>query len=117
MVDGAKHNVVMQNVLFVPKLFCNLVSVSACRKKDLKMTFESPKDGRGLCIAEHRSTSHKVFTSIESKGNGLLEANFRSEGTIQERVLVTRNYSSDLWHLRLVHASFSTIQKTITLVQ
>lgn len=117
VVGGTQQEVLLQNVLFVPKLCCNLISVSACRKNDVKVTFDSAKNGRGLCTAEHSPTSRKVFTAVENKENGLFEAVLRSKETLKKRALVVGSDTSELWHLRLGHASSSTMEKTIPLVQ
>lgn len=54
--------------------FCNLVSISACRKNDSTVVFESAKEGRDLCVAEHVSSFQKVFTAGIAKTVVFLEA-------------------------------------------
>lgn len=66
VIDGEKQEVVREEVLFVPILFGNLISVSSCRKNGIKVTFTSAMDGRGLCIAKHTPPSRTVFRDVES---------------------------------------------------
>ena len=110
-VDEKTQDVALKGVLFVPELFCNLISVSACRKNNLKVTFDSTKDGHGLCVAEQSPTSGKVFLAVESIENGLFEAILRSKNTMKRQALVAERDISELWHMRMGHASVSTIKR------
>lgn len=73
VVNGKVHDVALQDVLFVPRLTRNLISVGRCRGKDARVTFDSGEDGNGVCTAEHVPTSHKVFCVVGNQENGLFE--------------------------------------------
>lgn len=117
VVGEIQKKVLLQNALFVRKLCCSLTSVSACRKNDIKVTFNSAKDGRGLCKAERSSTSLKVLTAVKNEENRLFEADLHSKETQKKCALVVKSDTSKLWHLRLGRVSSSTMKKTVPLVQ
>ena len=117
VVNGKKVAVHLKDVLYVPNLSCNLISVTRCRKMDMRVTFDSDRNGRGICTGQKRSSGNTVLIGIENKESGLFEALLKPEMDNHKCSLASISDDVLLWHARLGHASSSTISKTIPIVK
>lgn len=52
VVDGNNCDIVVKDVLFVPKLSCNPISVSRCGRNFVKVIFDFGQDSRSTCTVE-----------------------------------------------------------------
>ena len=55
-IDGKRVPVIFNNVLFVPTLICNLISMSKARRSGFRVTFDEDKTGGGCFEVIHRAT-------------------------------------------------------------
>ena len=116
IVNGEKLTVYLQDVLFVPNLSCNLISVNKCRQNGMRITFDSDKSGRGICCGELKESREQVLKGIESKESGLFEALIKPEKKLERCHIVTKKSDTELWHTRLGHGSETTMSKTVAIV-
>lgn len=56
VVQGEMREVLLKDVLLVPKRSCSLISVGRCRRNGVGVTFDSRWNGRA-CTADHIHTS------------------------------------------------------------
>lgn len=115
VVDGVKNSVVLKDVLFVPEMSCNLLSVPRCRANQLRYIFGSTEQGSGICFAENRNTHEKIFMGIQRSDNCLFEAILRPNSTAAQGI-TARLDNIALWHRRLGHTSEQTMRHTIPMV-
>lgn len=115
-VEGKKHDVFQKGMLLIPKLSCNLVSVSICRSNDVRVTFDSGNNACGVCAAEHVRSSQKEFIAVENKNNGLFEAILCEMRTLSNMAILVERDNGNMWHYRLAHASPPKSANSIPLV-
>ena len=107
MTNGTENKIELKNVLLVPELMCNLISVSQTRQARHRTVFKTRVDKLGVREVIPRNTSVPVLTTMEIESNGQYEAVLCAEkGT---SALFTTAENQRLWHERLGHASRSTI--------
>lgn len=104
------------NVSYVSRLSWNLIAVRKFQRNNLKFMFTIRKGGIGLWMAEHILYSKKVNVGIRSKNNGLFEAVLRTKVKAAQSSLLSISGSSSSWYERPGHASATTTNKTILLV-
>lgn len=94
-------NVTVHNVLYVPGICANLLSVSAMLKKNMRLEFHV----NGCDI----KNSNGVILATATNTNGM----FRLNSEMNTGFLAARSCSNDaiLWHKRLAHASFKKLQQ------
>ena len=114
VVQGKSKSVVLRDVLFVPDLACNLISVPRCRVNGLKIVFDTDQHGSAICSAECKRTLTTVLCGFARSDNGLFEAILRPNSVIKGLTAITP--SELLWHKRLGHVSPQTIEKSLSLV-
>lgn len=57
MVDSEKREIVLKDLLFIPKLSWNLISVGRCGRNGIRISFDYGKGSRGFCTTENVQTS------------------------------------------------------------
>lgn len=117
--DDNVRPVKMMDTLFIPDLMCNLVSVSKLRRAGFRVLFDTDEQGRGLCVVQQRDNNEVVLKGWERK-DGLFEMDIKSYARCAQystKVLAMKGQlKQDTWHARLGHASKTTIEKTIPIV-
>lgn len=78
-INGETKYVERKNVLFVPNLSHNLVSLGNCQENGVKVSFASNSYGRGTCLGEHMLTLNTVFHEVENEENRLYEAVLKTD--------------------------------------
>ena len=69
-VGSDKRDIILEDTLFVPKLPCNLISVSKIRKSGFTVAFESERDGGETCRVTD-SDNNYTYMIGEKCDNGL----------------------------------------------
>lgn len=112
IVNRKQEEVELKDVLLVPDLFCNLISVIQFRKNGAEMALDSDKNGRGIYIGQN--SKNKVLCGIEDQVNGLFEAVIRVQKKEAHTSISNSNVESRLWNARMGHAAASTTSKNHT---
>lgn len=96
-------NCVLEDVLYVPDLTRNLLSVKAITEKDGQVTFKNNK--------VYVSKNNSILFEGEKSKNGLYLINLYND--IDETSLLTQNKHEKLeeWHRKLGHLSISSMRK------
>ena len=81
VVNGHKHKIELKEVLYVPSLMSNLISVSRMRKAGLKVEFDSTQDNEGRCQVINKNMIFPILRGYENK-SGLFELTLRPEQRI-----------------------------------
>lgn len=110
---GSTRNIQLKNVLYVPKLMCNLLSVSQSRKAGLRIIFDSDKYQDGVCEFQSKD-GDVILTCTEQVSTGLYETILNTK---EVRGLSVVGSKVNLWHQRLGHAGKTILQGTIPLVR
>lgn len=71
-VNGLTKKVTLKNVQYFPTLKCKLISIDCIRKHGCCVTFDTSRDGNGICIVEKNTTGSVPLTGYEDKA-GLYE--------------------------------------------
>ena len=58
--DGKKNHVELKDVLYVPGLMCNLLSVSRMRRNGVIVVFDQCRDGRGFVELKSKSSGQSI---------------------------------------------------------
>ena len=116
VVDGNQKTVELKNVLYVPSLMCNLISVSRIRKAGLRVIVDTDEYGGGFCDVTTRNGDVKYLKGIELHDTGLYKAVMKPVKESGGTALAAPVNTGLTWHERLGHASESTLQNTIPLV-
>ena len=121
-VRAKKNIVAFKEMLYVPDLMCNLVSISRLRKAGCRILFDDDENGNGICYVIVRETNTVMLVATECKQNGLYEVlmnPFRPSQIESDRAeaLVAKADPQVKWHERLGHACENTIRKSIPLVK
>lgn len=116
VISGRKKRIELKDVLCVPTLVCNLISVSRIAEAGLSVTFNSKEQGKSTCDVKDTRTNTLLMTGIDTKGQGLYEAVMLPSQNVSGAALVSRNTSPSTWHERLGHVSINTIRKSISMV-
>ena len=58
--DGKKNHVELKDVLYVPGLMCNLLSVSRMRRNNVIAVFDQCRDGRGFVKLKSKSSGPSI---------------------------------------------------------
>lgn len=105
-VPGGK-DVRAQDVLLVPELNANLLSVSAMVDRDLGITFNK----KGCSVMDSKGS--EVMKGVRRGGLFLVSYNYRSNPKPESSEVVTFNVTcdQDLWHKRLGHLSTGQMKK------
>ena len=114
VVDGKQHEVVMKDVLYVPTMICNLISVSKERRSGFYILFDGERLDDGFCKIVHKE-SGQVFVHGKELSEGLYDALFRPKN--MSRALVTSSVKQQIWHKRLGHASTGVMAKTLPIAK
>ena len=111
--EGKTHTVRFKDVLCVPSLMCNLISVSKVTGAGLNALFSSDR-GANMCSI---ATKKEVFVSgFWNKKNGLYEAILEPMVPSAHTGLIHSVDQHLLWHRKLGHVSSDTIEKSIPLI-
>ena len=112
---GKKYPIELNNVLCVPGLKFNLLSVSVIRRKGFTVTFTSGKNDNGLCVVTENSTGDVSLIGVELP-NGLYEMTVTTNLESNKiHAMTSTNKNNTDWHSRLKHSSNNTILKSISL--
>ena len=114
VIDRKRVPVIFNNVLFVPALICNLISVCKARRSAFRVTFDEDKTGSGCFEVLHRASGQLYLHGFE-RDEGLYEAMFQPK--IPNTALLSRQHKNLMWHRRLGHVSHGTISKTLPIVK
>lgn len=121
--DDTVENVKMSNVLWVPSLTCNLISVSRMRRSGLAIMFDTDANGQGVCLVTRSGSSELVLKGNEC-ADGLYEVELSPGHDKPPRpsprsaiAAISQREKQTIWHERLGHASGGVIQKTIPIVK
>ena len=76
VVNGHKHKIELKEVLYVPSLMSNLISVSRMRKAGLKVEFDSDQDNKGICQVIKKRMISPLLRGYEDE-TGLFERTLR----------------------------------------
>jgi hypothetical protein len=98
----------IKDVLYVPGLTKNLLSISALEKKGFRFAFI---DGEVLMWAKGETLNEEII--IRSEENGLYKLKGHSEATMTHTI----ENSCELWHRRLAHINYKALPyicKTVT---
>jgi hypothetical protein len=90
----------MKDVLYVPGLKKNLLSISAFEKKGFRVAFI---DGEVLMWAKGETLNEAII--IESEENGLYKLKGHSEAAMTQAI----ENSCELWHRRLAHINYKAL--------
>ena len=111
MVGRKKSRITLEDVLFVPKLRVNLLSVSCLMRDNIDLLFDSEqgtcrlmKEGREIGQA-HKTGELWTLTTLQEKQK---EAETQA---IPEAYLTSGGKGLDLWHLRFNHLNQDDLQK------
>lgn len=116
-IEGKSKLVQLDEVLFVPGLMCNLLSVSKIRKRGLQIIFDTDDVGKGYCkIIRKDNTNTAILQGIEVK-QGLYEVNFQMSENETHKFLLTSESNQNLWHELLGHVGHNTVRHTVPLVR
>lgn len=113
-VDGTPRTVYLKNVLYVPSLMCNLISVSRMRKASLKTVFDTDSNDTGVCVVIDRKETTNYLKGVERPDLGLYEAVLRPIKF--NHSALSAKHNSEIWHKRLGHVSDRVLQKTAPMV-
>lgn len=98
-VGSQSHNIIVNNVLYVPNLTTNLLSVSRIIANGNRVEFHK----KGCSIYN----SQNECIGIATLENGVYKLHVKTEMTFAESV----NVSSSTWHRRLAHINATDMQK------
>lgn len=115
-VNGSKRLIGLHNVLCVPDLMCNLLSVSRIRKATLRVVFDDHEDGNGQCEISGKNTGDVYLRGVEQKNNGLYRALMKPLPKKEIGHLVAKESNEHTWHRRLGHVSIGTMKSSMPLV-
>ena len=105
----------LKDVLYIPNLMCNLLSVSQMRKAHLRIVFDSDNENRGVCQVHQKEDEEDIIlTGIEQNASGLYEAVLRAE---RPQAMTAAKEQVNIWHRRLGHAGKTILQGTLPLVK
>jgi transposase InsO family protein len=90
----------MKDVLYVPSLTKNLLSISALEKKGFRVSFI---DGEVLMWAKEETLNEAII--IGSEENGLYKLKDHSEAAMTHAI----ENSCELWHRRLAHINYKAL--------
>lgn len=104
--NGKKSTTVMEDVLFVRELRCNLLSVQKLTHKGFTVTFEENKaivsrDGVTVCVAQRKSKLYEMVFHIGRHDFAGVSGNLNDS-------------SQQLWHFRLGHLNTADMKKMIS---
>ena len=105
-VDGVWHDGIIQDALFAPNLGGSLFSLSAATERGIKAIFE---DSHVTLIKNIKiiATASRVSQKLY-----LMDMKSIAPGdTHEDRALVAKQASLQVWHERLGHVSHNTIKK------
>lgn len=94
----------VHNVLIVPEICANLLSVSALVRKGLRLVFDS----QGCAVIEEKSG--KIIANA-SEMNGLYRLDAKTRVSANSLLVPKINSVEMLWHRRLGHAGVDTIRR------
>lgn len=100
--NGNKY--VMKDVLFVPRLSCNLFSIRRCHKSKNSITFPAEDDKHMFITDKYGRRS--LSTTLHEKLY-ILE--------MKQHIVNHAHVSEEIWHQRLGHASYDQINKITNL--
>ena len=107
VVNGVETNGTLQDVLHVPELLCNLLSVSKMAANGLSVNFCGDE-----CVI--KTTDGKVLGNAKQR-QGVYRLSGVPRSTIEvASVARTHNESTKLWHERLVHIGEAALRKLIS---
>lgn len=104
-INISKDNkILVRNVLFVPGLAANLISVSTIAKSGFRAAFHAKgcdiidKNGKLICSATLFDKLYVLNTHSDTETAHLTDSNEKCDST-------------NLWHLRMAHLNFSDVKK------
>ena len=114
VTKGITKKVELKDVLCLPSLICNLISVSRITTSGLTAMFKYDNTSR----CEVRSINPKVtfMTAIEKGNTGLYEAMLKPIKK-EEQALIHTACKGSLWHEGLAHVSDGTLEKSVPLLK
>ena len=74
IVHGKAMRIELKNVLCVPELICNLISVGRIADAGFSAVFTSPKQGKSTCEVKTTNTNTVLMIGIDAQRQGLYEA-------------------------------------------
>ncbi|KXJ62368.1 hypothetical protein RP20_CCG016888 [Aedes albopictus] len=104
-VEGTYTDLDIANVLCVPDLALNLLSVSEICKKGYRVTFTSK-----ACEVEHESTGDVIATAKQMDGLYKLDLVERNESFVAQPC-----GNLELWHRRLAHLNIDSVKRLTTM--
>lgn len=107
---------VLQNVVLVPNLSYNPISLGNFLLNYFKVMLNSGKKVNGLCLAEQVLSSKKLFIRIKTEKKGLFEVVLRIKSSNTIQALSLKTDTSRLCNSRLRNAGASRIKRTLPLV-
>ena len=120
-VWGKKKHITLKNVLHVPGILHNLISVSQCRRNGCSSVIEDLNEGpKGVMRIIHKESGDDVLIGPETS-EGLYKTTISviSKNLTENKCNVSSSVKSDyeLWHKRLGHISPTTMAKSIKIVR
>lgn len=108
------HNVLLQNVLYVPETAYNLISVSEIHRKDflIRIDSDSLNHRRGLKELVHNVSGETKMVGLKTD-DGLYQAIVKVSES--ERAHIPPQSCSLLWHRRLSHCRMETLKNSVPL--
>ncbi|KAH9299486.1 hypothetical protein KI387_031168 [Taxus chinensis] len=101
-----KHDCKITDVLYVPELTKNFLSVSQLLDHNLKLDFDS-NNGEKVCLIRDKSRGSKIVARASNVGR-MFQLDFSHK---DDQALVAKDtQSTELWHRRYGHISFGYLQ-------
>lgn len=111
IVRGVKKNVILSDVLLVPDLAYNLISVSQARRNGHRIVIDEKwnHDGRGVLELFNKKSKDVKMVGIETN-EGLYEAALDVQMEQAHAAVITKEKP---WHKRMGHCGKETLLKSI----
>jgi Reverse transcriptase (RNA-dependent DNA polymerase)/GAG-pre-integrase domain len=110
VVLACPHEVILDDVLYVPGLSANLISVHSLYKSSMKVQFS--EDGQHAFIVDANGQTRACFSATAS---GLYMLNVFTDKLRMNAALFIRDLTqTELWHRRLGHIHAGAVKRMIT---
>lgn len=116
VVRNEKRIIALKDVLCVPTLMCNLVSVSRERKVGGEVFFHTDRSGNGICEVSTGGNGTICMLGVEQKYVDLYRVVFNAVKPHRGTALFSAKKGIVNWHERLGHVAENTIRKSIPIV-
>ena len=114
--DGVKTDVKLENVLYVPQLTCNLLSVSRMRRRGIVVLFDQCDNGRGFVQLKVKESGASIAKGFEVQ-EGLFELLLHPTKSQVSAANVCMTDKVKLWHQRLGHMGHNIINKSVKITK